>query len=65
MGNNAVLNAMRANSILETASKLVNMGFTTAMDIHHRRQELICITTGSKELDKILGGKLLCAAVYA
>jgi DNA repair protein RAD51 len=32
------------------------MGFTTAMDIHHRRQELICITTGSKELDKILGG---------
>ncbi|CAO3682026.1 unnamed protein product [Umbelopsis vinacea] len=37
-------------------SKLVNMGFTTAMDIHHRRQELICITTGSKELDKILGG---------
>jgi DNA repair protein RAD51 len=35
------------------------MGFTTAMDIHHRRQELISITTGSSELDKILGGKTL------
>lgn len=35
------------------------MGFTTAMDIHHRRQELISITTGSSELDKILGGKNL------
>jgi len=34
------------------------MGFTTAMDIHHRRQELISITTGSSELDKILGGKV-------
>ncbi|GAB5585978.1 RecA recombinase Rhp51 [Umbelopsis nana] len=46
----------KADKFLTEASKLVNMGFTTAMDIHHRRQELICITTGSKELDKILGG---------
>lgn len=46
----------KADKFLTEASKLVNMGFTTAMDIHHRRQELISITTGSSELDKILGG---------
>ncbi|CAM0135781.1 unnamed protein product [Umbelopsis sp. WA50703] len=46
----------KADKLLTEASKLVNMGFTTAMDIHHRRQELICISTGSSELDKVLGG---------
>jgi DNA repair protein RAD51 len=37
-------------------SLLVNTGFTTAMEIQTRRNEMIYITTGSKELDKILGG---------
>ncbi len=32
------------------------MGFTTASEFHHRRSELICITTGSKQLDTLLGG---------
>lgn len=32
------------------------MGFTTATEIHQRRSELICITTGSKNLDTLLGG---------
>lgn len=39
------------------ASKVVNLGFTTAMDVHQRRQEIVNITTGSKELDRMLGGK--------
>lgn len=34
----------------------MNTGFTTAMEIQTRRNEMIYITTGSKELDKILGG---------
>jgi len=38
------------------ASKLVPMGFTTATEFHQRRSEIIMITTGSKELDKLLGG---------
>lgn len=33
------------------------MGFTTAMDVHNRRQDIVTITTGSKELDRMLGGK--------
>lgn len=32
------------------------MGFCTATEIHTKRSELIQLTTGSKELDKLLGG---------
>ncbi len=32
------------------------MGFTTATDFHQRRSGMIQITTGSGELDKVLGG---------
>ena len=32
------------------------MGFTTATEFHQKRSEIIQITTGSKELDKLLGG---------
>lgn len=36
--------------------KYVQTGFTTATDFHLKRSELIQLTTGSKELDKLLGG---------
>lgn len=32
------------------------MGFQTATEMHARRSELISLTTGSRELDKLLGG---------
>lgn len=35
------------------------MGFTTATEFHQRRSEIIQITTGSKELDKLLQGNEL------
>lgn len=38
-------------------AKFVPMGFTTATEIHARRSDLITITTGSRNLDTILGGK--------
>ena len=38
------------------SGKLVPMGFTTATDFHMKRSEIVQITTGSKELDKLLGG---------
>lgn len=44
--------------IYPSAAKVVNLGFTTAMDVHQRRQEIVTITTGSKELDRALGGKI-------
>ncbi|EPZ33448.1 DNA repair protein RAD51-like protein [Rozella allomycis CSF55] len=43
------------NNIL-LACKLVPTGFVRATEIHKIRQELIYISTGSKEFDKILGG---------
>jgi DNA repair protein RAD51 len=46
----------KADKIIAEASKHVPMGFTTATEIHARRAELISITTGSRELDKLLGG---------
>lgn len=39
------------------AAKLVPMGFTTATEFHQRRAEIIQISTGSKELDKLLQGE--------
>lgn len=38
------------------AQKLVPMGFSTATEYHQKRAELVQVTTGSKELDKLLGG---------
>uniref|UniRef100_A0A3Q1LTI3 RAD51 recombinase n=2 Tax=Bovidae TaxID=9895 RepID=A0A3Q1LTI3_BOVIN len=46
----------KADKILTEAAKLVPMGFTTATEFHQRRSEIIQITTGSKELDKLLQG---------
>ena len=49
----------KADKIQGEAAKLVPMGFTTATEFHQRRSEIIQLTTGSKELDKLLGGMLL------
>lgn len=46
----------KAEKILTEASKLVPMGFTTATEFHQKRAEIIQLTTGSKELDRLLGG---------
>ena len=32
------------------------MGFTTATEFHQKRSEIIQLTTGSAELDRLLGG---------
>ncbi|XP_017491053.1 PREDICTED: DNA repair protein RAD51 homolog 1 isoform X2 [Rhagoletis zephyria] len=46
----------KADKILTEAIKLVPMGFTTATSIYQKRSEIVMLTTGSKELDKLLGG---------
>ncbi|XP_069371747.1 DNA repair protein RAD51 homolog 2 isoform X2 [Paralichthys olivaceus] len=46
----------KADKILAEAAKLVPMGFTTATEFHQRRAEIIQVSTGSKELDKLLQG---------
>ncbi|XP_057290452.1 DNA repair protein RAD51 homolog A-like [Hydractinia symbiolongicarpus] len=46
----------KADKILNEVVKLVPMGFTTATEFHQKRSEIIQVTTGSKELDKLLQG---------
>jgi len=46
----------KADKIIGESQKLVPTGFTTATEMHIRRSQMIQITTGSKELDKLLGG---------
>eukprot|EP00742_Colponemidia_sp_Colp-10_P008412 GILJ01009111.1.p1 GENE.GILJ01009111.1~~GILJ01009111.1.p1 ORF type:complete len:364 (-),score=60.00 GILJ01009111.1:166-1182(-) len=46
----------KADKLIEAASKLVPMGFTTAAEFHKQRAEIIHLTSGSSELDKLLGG---------
>lgn len=43
--------------IVLLALKLIPLGFQSATEVHARRAELVCITTGSKQLDTLLGGK--------
>ncbi|XP_064622452.1 DNA repair protein RAD51 homolog 1 [Lineus longissimus] len=46
----------KADKVIAEAAKLVPMGFTTATEFHQKRSEIIQLTTGSKELDKLLQG---------
>ena len=46
----------KADEIQNEAAKLVPMGFTTTTEFHQICSEMIQLTTGSKELDKLLGG---------
>ena len=50
------ISEQKATKLLTEASKLIPMGFTTATEFHKQRAEIIHLTTGSKELDKLLGG---------
>lgn len=46
----------KAEKIMTECAKLVPMGFTSAVAYHEARKEIIMITTGSREVDKLLAG---------
>lgn len=46
----------KAAKIQEACSKMVHMGFTTASETLKLRQDIIMLSTGSKDLDDLLGG---------
>eukprot|EP00042_Codosiga_hollandica_P038182 m.308294 g.308294 ORF g.308294 m.308294 type:complete len:333 (+) comp55327_c0_seq33:1061-2059(+) len=50
------ISEVKADKIISEAAKIVPMGFTTATEYHQRREEIIKITCGSTELDKLLEG---------
>ena len=45
------------SNVILTAQKIVPLGFQSATEVHARRSELVHITTGSKQLDALLGGE--------
>ncbi|KAJ7492679.1 Rad51-domain-containing protein [Mycena latifolia] len=53
----------KADKIIAEATKIVPLGFQTATEIHARRSELVHITTGSKQLDALLGGGIETGAI--
>ncbi|GAA96837.1 hypothetical protein E5Q_03510 [Mixia osmundae IAM 14324] len=53
----------KADKIIAAAQKEVPMGFTTATDYHNRRSDMVTITTGSKNLDNVLGGGIETGAI--
>mmetsp|Transcript_12758 Transcript_12758/g.14002 ORF Transcript_12758/g.14002 Transcript_12758/m.14002 type:complete len:338 (+) Transcript_12758:129-1142(+) len=50
------LSEAKVDKILDAANKLIPMSFRTATDYFEERQQIMRITTGSMELDKLLQG---------
>ncbi len=50
------ISEIKAEKILTECQKLVPMGFNTAATFHQARKEMVYISTGSCEVDKLLGG---------
>ncbi|KAI9244501.1 DNA repair protein RAD51 [Sporodiniella umbellata] len=50
------LSETKVDKVMKEARLLIHTGFTTAMEVQNRRNEMIYITTGSRELDRALGG---------
>ncbi|CAL1370559.1 unnamed protein product [Linum trigynum] len=46
----------KVDKIIEAVSKLVPLGFTSASELHVQKLNLVQITSGSRDLDKILEG---------
>ena len=46
-----------ARKAIQAARKMMNLGFSTGVEFAKKRQEVNNITTGSKNLDNLLGGK--------
>ncbi len=49
------LSEAKIDKILEACQKLVNLGFQTAGAFLEKRKDLVYLTTGSKNLDTLLG----------
>ncbi|KDN39554.1 hypothetical protein RSAG8_08710, partial [Rhizoctonia solani AG-8 WAC10335] len=57
------ISEQKADRILAETHKIVPLGFVTATEVHNLRSELVCITTGSTQLDTLLGGELFALLI--
>lgn len=59
----ASLDASTANKIVKAARLQINTDFVTAKQLYERRQNLVRLTTGSNNLNRLLGGGLETQAI--
>lgn len=57
------ISEIKAEKLMAEAAKLVPMGFTTATMFHQARKDIIMVTSGSREVDKLLGGGVETGAI--
>jgi DNA repair protein RadA len=53
----AGLGEAAARKAIQAARSMMNLGFSDGLEFAEKRKEVFCITTGSKNLDNLLGGK--------
>ena len=46
-----------ARKAIQSARKMMDLGFQSGLEFAEKRQEILHITTGSKEFDNLLGGR--------
>ena len=56
LGETANVGEMTATKIINTAREELDIGFEKGSDVYERRQQIKRISTGSKNLDELLGG---------
>ena len=57
LGDAAGVSAGVARKAIQAARNILNLGFTDGVESAKRRADVIYITTGSKNIDNLLGGK--------
>jgi DNA repair protein RadA len=57
LGELAGMGEAVARKAIQAARKMMNLGFSDGLEFSEKRKEVMHITTGSKNLDNLLGGK--------
>ena len=57
LGDTAGISAAVARKAIQAARKVLDLGFTDALEFAERRKKINYITTGSKNLNELLGGR--------
>lgn len=57
------LSEAKADKLIKEAAKLIPMGFEPATVYHQKRENIIYLTTGSSELDKLLNGGIESSSI--
>ena len=57
LGDMSGMSEAVARKAIQAARKMMNLGFSTGLEFAEKRKQIFYITTGSKNLDELLGGR--------